>query len=53
VIDVPWARELHKTKPDDFFISPKSIAAELYHLAHQPKDAWSFNAEIRPFHEPW
>lgn len=53
VIDVPWARELHKTKPDEFFISPKSIAGEVFHLAHQPRDAWSFLAEVRPFHEPW
>lgn len=53
VIDVPWARELHKAKPDDFFISPKSIAAEVFHLAHQPRDAWSFLAEVRPHHEPW
>ena len=53
VIDVPWARERLKDKPDDFFISPASIAAEVFHLAHQPKDAWSFLAEVRPFHEPW
>ena len=52
-IDVPWQRELQPDKPDDFFISPTSIAAELYHLAHQPRDAWSFLAEVRPFHEPW
>lgn len=53
VIDVPWARERLKDKPDNFFISPASIAAEVFHLAHQPKDAWSFLAEVRPFHEPW
>ena len=52
-IDVPWQRELQPDKPDDFFISPTSIAAEVYHLAHQPRDAWSFRAEVRPFHEPW
>jgi len=52
-IDVPWQRQLQPTKPDDFFISPKSIAAEVYHLAHQPKDSWSFLAEVRPFHEIW
>ena len=52
-IDVPWQRQLQPTKPDDFFISPKSIAAEVYHLAHQPKDSWSFLAEVRPFHETW
>lgn len=53
VIDVPWAREMMKDKPDDFFIQPASIAAEVFHLAHQPRDAWSFLAEVRPFHEPW
>lgn len=52
-IDVPWQRELQPDKPDDFFISPASIADEVYHLAHQPRDAWSFLAEVRPFHEPW
>jgi NADP-dependent 3-hydroxy acid dehydrogenase YdfG len=53
VIDVPWQRERMPQAKDDFFISPKSIAGEVYHLAHQPKDAWSFLAEVRPFHETW
>lgn len=53
VIDVPWQRERLPDAPDDFFISPASIAGEVYHLAHQPRDAWSFLAEVRPFHEPW
>lgn len=53
VIDVPWARQRYAEKGDDFFISPASIAAEVFHLAHQPRDAWSFLAEVRPFHEPW
>lgn len=53
VIDVPWQRELRPEAPDDFFISPASIAGEVHHLAHQPKDAWSFLAEVRPFQEPW
>ncbi len=52
-IDVPWQRTLQPDKPDDFFISPASIAEEIFHLAHQPKDAWSFLAELRPYHEPW
>ena len=53
VIDVPWQRERLPDAADDFFISPASIAGEVYHLAHQPRDAWSFLAEVRPFHEPW
>lgn len=52
-IDVPWQRQMRPDAKDDFFISPASIAAEVYHLAHQPRDAWSFLAEVRPFHEPW
>jgi NAD(P)-dependent dehydrogenase (short-subunit alcohol dehydrogenase family) len=52
-IDVPWQREMRPDAADDFFISPASIAGEVYHLAHQPRDAWSFLAEVRPFHEPW
>lgn len=53
VIDVAWARERFKDAPDDFFIKPASIAAEVFHLAHQPRDAWSFLAEVRPFREAW
>ncbi len=53
VIDVPWQRQRLPAAPDDFFISPRSIAAEVHHLAHQPRDAWSFLAEVRPFNETW
>ena len=53
VIDVPWARERYKNKPDDFFIAPAAIADEAWHVASQPRSAWSFNVEIRPFGETW
>lgn len=53
VIDVPWQRERMPNAPDDFFCSPASIAAEVFHLAHQPRDAWSFLAEVRPYRETW
>lgn len=53
VIDVPWTREKFNKAPDEFFIQPKSIAAEVFHLAHQPRDAWTFQAEVRPFCESW
>ena len=53
VIDVPWTRERWKDAPDDFFIAPDDIAAEVFHLAHQPKSAWSFLSEVRPFRETW
>jgi short-subunit dehydrogenase len=53
VIDVPWARERYKDKPDDFFIQPVAIAEEIWHVAHQDRCAWSFNVELRPFGETW
>ncbi len=53
VIDVPWARERYKDRPDDFFIKSTAIADEIFHLAHQDRSAWSFNVEIRPFKEVW
>jgi NADP-dependent 3-hydroxy acid dehydrogenase YdfG len=53
VIDVPWARERFKTKPDDFFIAPAAIADEAWHVANQPHSAWSFNVEVRPYGEIW
>ena len=53
VIDVPWARKRHPDKPDDFFIQPADIADELWHVAHQPRSAWSFLTEVRPYKESW
>lgn len=53
VIDLPWTRERYKTKPDDFFITPDAIADEAWHIANQPRSAWSFNVELRPFGETW
>jgi hypothetical protein len=53
VIDVAWTRERFKGKPDEFFIPPAAIADEAWHLAHQPRSAWSFLTEVRPFGESW
>ena len=53
VIDVPWARKRYPDKPDHFFIRPTDIADELWHIAHQPRSAWSFLSEVRPFNETW
>jgi NADP-dependent 3-hydroxy acid dehydrogenase YdfG len=53
VIDVPWQRARLKDTPDEFYCTPASIAAEVFHLAHQPRDAWTFLAEVRPFGETW
>jgi NAD(P)-dependent dehydrogenase (short-subunit alcohol dehydrogenase family) len=53
VIDVPWARERYKDRPDEFFIKPAAIADEVWHVAHQDRSAWSFQVEVRPYRETW
>lgn len=53
VIDVAWTRQLHADKPDHFFIQPDDIAEECWHVVHQPRTAWSFDVEIRPYGERW
>lgn len=53
VIDLAWTRQRWPEAPDDFFIAPADIASEVFHLAHQPRTAWSFLAEVRPFRETW
>ncbi|THD63922.1 SDR family NAD(P)-dependent oxidoreductase [Phenylobacterium sp.] len=53
VIDLAWTRERNPDKPDDYFIRPTDIADEVWHVAHQPRSAWSFLTEIRPFGETW
>jgi len=53
VIDVPWARARMADKPDEFFIKPSDIAEEVWHVTHQPRSAWSFLTEVRPYRESW
>lgn len=53
VIDLAWTRSRYQDAPDDFFIQPADIAGEVFHLAHQPRTAWSFLSEVRPFRESW
>ena len=53
VIDLQWTRRRSPDAPDDFFCKPDDIAGEVWHLAHQPKSAWTFDVWIRPFGENW
>jgi len=53
-IDAPWTRNrFWPEKPDEFFAQPAEIADEIFHVAHQGRSTWSFDVEIRPFHETW
>jgi short-subunit dehydrogenase len=53
VIDVPWTRQAFANRPDDFFIQPRAIADEVFHVVHQDRSAWSFDVQVRPFGEAW
>jgi NAD(P)-dependent dehydrogenase (short-subunit alcohol dehydrogenase family) len=35
----------------DTLIDPDAIAETYFHLAHQPRSAWSFETEVRPWVE--
>lgn len=53
VIDLERTRAAMPDKPDSFFIRPDELAELVHHLAHQPRSAWSFEVEARPFAETW
>ena len=53
-IDIWWVRQRRgPNHPEDQYSKPEDIAAECFHIAHQPKSTWSFNVELRPFNENW
>ena len=53
VVDIPRTRERIPDKPDDFFVKPDDVAATVHWLVGQPRSAWSFEVEARPFGETW
>ena len=53
IIDLRWTRRQFPDTPEDRFAKPDDIAETVYQVAHQPKSAWSFNVEVRPFSENW
>ncbi len=53
VVDLPRTRERMPDKPDEFFVRPDDVAATVLALVRQPRSAWSFEVEARPFGERW
>lgn len=53
VIDIPATRERMSDKPDEFFLKPDDIAQTVYDVCHQPRSAWTFEYDVRPFVEDW
>jgi NAD(P)-dependent dehydrogenase (short-subunit alcohol dehydrogenase family) len=53
VVDLERTRQAMPDKPDDFFIAPDGVAETAWWLTRQPRSAWSFEVEARPFGEKW
>ncbi|MEO6775594.1 MAG: SDR family NAD(P)-dependent oxidoreductase [Kofleriaceae bacterium] len=53
VVDLARTRARMPDKPDDFFVNPDDVAATAAMLAAQPRSAWTFELEARPFGEAW
>ena len=45
--------ERYATKADDGILSPEHIAENYWYLHTQPRDAWTFELDLRPFAETW
>ncbi|HTT80732.1 MAG TPA: SDR family NAD(P)-dependent oxidoreductase [Stellaceae bacterium] len=61
-VDTAWVRERIKERegeaalaalPPDRLMRPESVAEAYWQLYQEPRDAWSFEREIRPFAEKW
>jgi NAD(P)-dependent dehydrogenase (short-subunit alcohol dehydrogenase family) len=53
LVDLPATRRRMPDKPDEFFVRPDDVAATAAWLARQPRSAWAFEVEARPFGETW
>jgi NAD(P)-dependent dehydrogenase (short-subunit alcohol dehydrogenase family) len=61
-VDTTWVRDrikaqrgeeaLANLQPDQL-MNPASVAEAYWHLYQQPRDAWTFEHEIRPYGEKW
>lgn len=53
VVDMPASRAMVPDAPDSFFAEPDDIAESVFFLARQPRSAWTFELDLRPFGESW
>lgn len=53
VVDLPRTRRNMPDKPDHFFLKPDDLAATAVWLTRQPRSAWTFEIDVRPFGEKW
>jgi len=61
-VDTAWVRERIKEREGETALAnldqgrlmrPASVAEAYWQIYHEPRDAWSFEREIRPFAEKW
>jgi len=45
--------ERYASKADDGILGPEHIAENYWHLHAQPRDAWTFELDLRPWNERW
>lgn len=45
--------EKYATKDDDGILDPEHIAENYWYLHSQPRDAWTFELDLRPWNERW
>lgn len=53
VVNLPRTRANMPGKDATFFVEPHGVAETAWFLAHQDRQAWSFEIEARPFGETW
>jgi NAD(P)-dependent dehydrogenase (short-subunit alcohol dehydrogenase family) len=56
-IDTDFIRECfpekYATKDEDGILNPEHIAENYWYLHSQPRDAWTFELDLRPWNERW
>ena len=59
-VDTAWVRERREQlwgkealDNPDLLMPPASVATSYWQLYQQPRSAWTFELEIRPFGEKW
>ena len=56
-IDTKWTREIFpewfESRPADGVMQPDELAEIYWHLHSQPRSAWTFETDVRPYVEPW
>jgi NADP-dependent 3-hydroxy acid dehydrogenase YdfG len=45
--------EKYATKDEDGILAPEHIAENYWYLHTQPRDAWTFELDLRPWSERW